>query len=278
MTIEPSTTEFVRRAPHPALAGVVASLVGYRELTPGLRVQHESAALVVPVIVSFGRPFRIAFGREPTEADTQPSFVAGLHAGPVAIRSDGGADCLQIDFTPLGAHRFFGGLAAEVASRMVDIEDALGIEGRALRRRLGEAATWDARFDLAEAFLLARTLPEARPEIAHLCAAVARARGAVSITGIAADIGISRKHLAALSMRHLGIGPKTLARMVRFRRACALAAGARAAWADVAAECGYADQAHLVREFRALAGATPTDWLARIGAGSEALRVGETAE
>ncbi|WP_052341173.1 helix-turn-helix domain-containing protein [Salinarimonas rosea] len=283
---EPSRVELVRRAPHPALASVVASLAGYREIAPGPRVQHESATLVVPVIVSFGRPFRIAFGRAPTEDDVQPSFVAGLHAGPVEIRSDGGAECLQIDFTPLGAHRFLGGLAGEIASRMVDIEDALGPAGRNLRRRLGEAATWDERLDLAEAFLLARTLPAARPEIAHLCAAVARTGGAVSIAGIAADIGISRKHLAALSARHLGVGPKTLARMVRFRRACVVATSATsgaamsagpASWADVAASCGFADQAHLVREFRSLAGATPTQWLGRIGRGAEALRAGEAA-
>ncbi|WP_372422110.1 helix-turn-helix domain-containing protein [Salinarimonas chemoclinalis] len=275
---EPSPVEFVRRVPHPALSGVVSSLAGYRERGPGLRVQHESAALVVPLIVSFGRPFRIAFGRAPTEGDAQPSFLAGLHAGPVEIRSDGGAECLQIDFTPVGAHRFLGGLAGEVASRMVDIEDALGPAGRDLRRRLGEAETWDARFDIAEAFLLARTLPAARPEIAHLCAAVSRAGGAVSIAAIAADIGISRKHLAVLSARHLGVGPKTLARMVRFRRACVVAASGRAAWADVAAACGFADQAHLVREFHALAGATPTDWLDRIRGGAEALRAGETAD
>ncbi|MGP9819056.1 helix-turn-helix domain-containing protein [Salinarimonas sp. NSM] len=275
---EPSPLELVRRVPHPALAGVVASLAGYREHAPGLRVQHESATLVVPLIVSFGRPFRIAFGRTPTRADAQPSFLAGLHAGPVEIRSDGGAECLQIDFTPLGAHRFLGGLAGEVASRMVDIEDALGHAGRDLRRRLGEAATWEARFDLAEAFLLARALPAARPEIAHLCAAIARAGGAVSIAGIAADIGISRKHLATLSTRHLGVGPKTLARMVRFRRACVVAASGHATWADVAATCGFADQAHLVREFRALSGATPTHWLGRIGRGAEALRAGEAPE
>lgn len=267
--------ELVRRVPHPALVGVVAGLSGYREVSPGLRIQHESAALVVPVIVSLGRPFRIALGRAPTQDDAQPSFIAGLHAGPVEIRSDGGAECLQIDFTPLGAHRFFGGLAGEVASRLVDIEDALGAAGSVLRQRLGEAATWDERFDLAEAFLLARTLSAPRPELAHLCAALARTGGAVSIGALAADIGISRKHLASLSARHLGVVPKTLARMVRFRRACAVATGGPADWADIAASCGFADQAHLVREFRALAGATPTEWLRRVGRGSEALRVGE---
>lgn len=274
---EPAPVEFVRRAPHPALVGVVARLAGYREIVPGLRVQHESATLVVPVVVSLGHPFRIAFGRAPTGDDARPSFIAGLHAGPVEIHSDGGAECVQIDFTPLGAHRVFGGLLGEVASRLVDIEDALGGSGRALRQRLGNAATWDQRFDLVDAFLLARTRAAPRPELTGLVASVMRAGGAVSIGALAAEIGISRKHLAALSTRHLGVGPKTLARMVRFRRACGVAARGSVRWADVAASCGFADQAHLVREFRALAGATPREWLARIGHGTEALRAGETA-
>lgn len=274
---EGDRVELVRRAPPPELAGIVAGLAGYREIGRGLGIQHESATLVVPLIVSLGAPFRIALGRSPTAADAQPSFVAGLHAGPVEIRSDGGAECVQVDFTPIGAHRFFGGLAGELASRLVDLEAALGRAGRALRERLGNASTWDARFDIVEAFLRARTLPPPRLEIAQLCAALARSGGTVPIASIAADIGISRKHLVDLSVRHLGLSPKPLARMVRFRRACVLAAAGRTSWASVAADCGFSDQAHLAREFRALAGATPGDWLARLGAGSEFLRMDEIA-
>ncbi len=269
--------ELVRRAAPRALAGVVAGLAGYREVGRGLRIQHESAALVVPLIVSLGSSFRIGLGQTPTDADAQPSFIAGLYPGPVEIHSDGGAECLQIDFTPLGAHRFFGGLVGEVASRLVGIEEALGAAGRALCERLGNAATWDERFDEAEAFLLERTLPAPRPEIAQLCASITRAGGVVAIGAIASDIGISRKHLTDLCGRYLGVGPKSLARMVRFRRACAVAEAGHAPWADVAASCGFADQAHLVREFRVLAGATPTQWLRRMGRDAEALSAGESA-
>ena len=89
---------------------------------------------MVPLIISFGTPFLIALGREPDAADRQPSFAAGLHAGPVFIESDGGAECVQVDFTPLGAYRFFGGTVVDLAARMVDIGDVLGREGRATAR------------------------------------------------------------------------------------------------------------------------------------------------
>ena len=77
----------------------------------------EAAALVVPVIVSFGEPFAIALGRQPDEGDRIASFTAGLTSAPALILSYGGAHCLQNDFTPLGACRFFARPMASAASR-----------------------------------------------------------------------------------------------------------------------------------------------------------------
>ncbi|TIU04954.1 MAG: helix-turn-helix transcriptional regulator, partial [Mesorhizobium sp.] len=70
--------------------------------------------------------------------------------------------------------------------------------------------------------------------------------------------GWSRKHLAGKFSNAIGVGPKTLSRIVRFNRALGLSRQDQSDWADIAADCGYADQAHLVREFRDLAGETPT--------------------
>ena len=105
----PLAFELVRRAPSQRMAGLIWGMTGYRETASGRFSQRETAPMVVPLIISFGTPFLIALGREPDDADRQPSFAAGLHAGPVYIESDGRAECVQVDFTPLGAYRFFGG-------------------------------------------------------------------------------------------------------------------------------------------------------------------------
>lgn len=115
----PSTFELVRRAPSQRTAGLISGMSGYREMARGRFSLRETASLVVPFIISFGTPFLIALGREPDAADRQPSFAAGLYAGPVLIESDGGAECVQVDFTPLGAYRFFGGAVVDLAARMV---------------------------------------------------------------------------------------------------------------------------------------------------------------
>jgi transcriptional regulator GlxA family with amidase domain len=88
--------------------------------------------------------------------------------------------------------------------------------------------------------------------------------GCVDIGHVAREVGWSRRHLGERFHREVGLAPKPTARLVRFDRAKSLLkrrAGAGTV-ADVAAATGYADQAHFTREFRALAGSTPTRWLA----------------
>jgi AraC-like DNA-binding protein len=258
--------EMIRRAPSPQLAGILRGLSGYRE-HPGFAglAQQEAAPLVVPLVISLGTPFQIALGRSPDGADGQPSFAAGLYAGPVHIRSDGRAECLQIDFTPTGAFRVFGGAVRELAACMVDLRDLFGVAGTRLRDRLGETACWHQRFDLAEAFIAGRVAHDLTPEVAGAWRQLAQAAGDVRIEAVAAASGWSRKRLAGRFQAEIGLGPKTVGRMLRFHRACGLARAGEA-WASVAAACGYADQAHLARDFVALAGEGPTAWARRLAA------------
>jgi len=261
----PSAFELARRAPSQRTAGLISAMTGYRETARGRFSQRETASLVVPLIISFGTPFLIALGREPDVADRQPSFAAGLYAGPVLIKSDGGAECVQVDFTPLGAYRFFGGAVVDLAARMVDISDVLGREGRQLRERLGATLLWQNRFDLVEDFVAGRASHRPSPEIEFAYRRLARSAGGARITALAKEIGWSRKHLVNRFRAELGLAPKPVARIMRFHQACRLAhAGEARGWAGVAAESGYADQAHLAREFSTLAGETPTAWARRL--------------
>lgn len=261
----PLAFEMIRRAPSQRTAGLIVGMTGYRETASGRFSQREAAHLIVPLIISLGSPFLIALGRKPDASDRQPSFAAGLYAGPVHIESDGGAECVQVDFTPLGAFSFFGGDVADLAARMVDIGDVLGRDGRQLRERLGATACWQHRFDLLEDFIAGRANHLPSPEIAFAWRRLALTAGGARITALAGEIGWSRKHLVERFRSELGLAPKSIARMMRFDRACRVArTGSAPGWAGIAAEVGYADQAHLVREFTELAGETPTAWARRL--------------
>ena len=252
--------EMVRRAPGDRLQGAVTGICGYRETAPSRFRNVEYASLTVPLVISFAEPFSIGLGKEPGDNDRFASFAAGLYAGPVVIESFGGACCIQINFTPLGARRFFGKPMSELTDSMVGLDDVLGLEGIALREQLGNARDWSTRFAIAETFVATR-LTEARAiqaEIAWAYDRITASGGRMRIASLADRLGWSRKHLAGSFSNAIGVGPKTLSRIVRFNRALGLSRQGENDWADIAADCGYADQAHLVREFRDLAGQTPT--------------------
>ena len=252
--------EMRRRLPDPALDGIVSDICGYRETAAGHFRNVEYASLTVPLVFSFAEPFAIGLGKAPGDNDRFASFAAGLFAGPVMIESFGTACCIQVNFTPLGARRFFRLPMSELTDSMVVLDDVLGAEGMALREQLGNAPDWASRFDLAEAFVTARLerAAETPLEIAWAYDRIIASGGRARISAIAEKLGWSRKHLAGSFSNAIGIGPKTLSRIVRFNRALGLSRQQTADWADIAADCGYADQAHLVREFRDLAGETPT--------------------
>jgi AraC-like DNA-binding protein len=256
----------VQRQPGPRLDGIVSRLTGYREVAIGHFRQVEAASLVTPLVINFGGSFGIGLGRSPSGNDRFRSFAAGLYAGPVVIDSFGTASCVQIDFTPLGARRFFRTPMTELTDRMVALDDVLGMEGRALRERLANEPGWGRRLDLAERFVEARIAdaPQTRPEVAWAYSQVLASGGRMPVTAIAREIGWSRKHLAERFTAETGLGPKTFARIVRFNRALGLAQSRNEEWAGIAAECGYSDQAHMAREFREMAGETPGSWQARV--------------
>lgn len=250
----------VTRRPAPALAAFVSALHDYATDAP-MPLIVEPASLDVPIIVTLSGSFRIAFDRTPDAHDRVTGFASGLHAGTVAMAADAGVACVQINLTPLGARLVLRQPMDVFAGCLVPL-DALGLEP--LAARLADCATPDARLALAEAWVSRRIAAARADEGRETRAAatafrlLARTHGQVRIDALADRIGWSRKRLAAQFRAEFGLTPKPLARILRFRRAAALAAAApRPNWADIAAASGYSDQAHLVREYGRLAGRTP---------------------
>lgn len=254
---------FARRTPE--LAGMVDEIIGYRENGVGIVGAIEMAALVVPFIVSFGDSFTIGLGKAPGADDRFGSFTSGLFAGPVVINSSGHAACIQVNFTPLGAWRFFGMPMDELADRMVPLDDLGDPEFEPLRQRLWDESDWQRRLDVMQRFVTQR-LQRARsadPALGWAYDHMLARSGDVQIAEIAGRLDWSRKHLVHRFRQQLGLPPKAIARMIRFQAALAMARSPEnSGWADIAAACGYADQAHFTRDFREFSGMSPSGWRA----------------
>jgi AraC-like DNA-binding protein len=193
------------------------------------------------------------------------------------VGSSGSAHCLQVNFSPLGALRFFGVAQSEIAGRTLSLGDLLGRDALHLADELHDAADWTKRFALLDCFI-ARRFEQARAPHATVRAVwhgLERSKGAASIAGLAREAGVSRRHLAKLFRAEIGATPKTMARILRFEHACHMAAAVpRQGWADIAYEAGYADQSHLAREFSELSGLSPSDLLRRDNADAAVLENG----
>lgn len=132
--------------------------------------------------------------------------------------------------------------------------------GACWKSGLTEVGSWEQRFDLVEAMLGARLeaadLPPA--DVDWAWRRLVASRGDLRIAELAAELGCSRKHLAARFREHVGLPPKLFARVLRFRHASDLLSAPGTSLAQLAAVCGYYDQAHLDRDFRDFTGTTPT--------------------
>lgn len=260
--IDPSPF-FVHRHPDATMRGLVDGFFAYEERGVALQNAVETASLTVPLIINFGGPYRIGLGRRPSQADHIGSFASGLFAGPVLIDSDGCSQCIQVNFTPLGGRLFFGLPMSQLADLMVRL-DELGDPGiLQLADRLAALNSWEARLDLAGRFVgdrLARA-SRAEPAVSWAFHEMLARSGAVRTGAIARKLDWSRRKLVERFRTEIGLPPKAVARIIRFNAAqTAARASASPNWADIAAQYGFADQAHLSREFAELAGASPTAW------------------
>jgi len=139
--------------------------------------------------------------------------TSGLFAGHVVIDSTGASACVQVNFTPLGAFRFFGVPVGELCGRMVPLEDMSDAGLGELRRRLEDTADWNQRLKLAEAFIAARLrrAPAEHPATAAAFRTLCAGYGEVPVATVAARVGWSRKQLAQRFRDEVGLPPKAVA-------------------------------------------------------------------
>lgn len=134
-------------------------------------------------------------------------------------------------------------------------------ERLASARQLTEAAAI-LEGAIAERFAMGSTRHATR---AQLALAAAERLTRANVNAVAFDLGVSERHLRRVFRDVVGVSPKVFSRLRRFRVALRAArVDAQASWASIAASAGYYDQAHLIAEFRAIAGVTPPALLSEL--------------
>jgi AraC-like DNA-binding protein len=257
--------EYAQARPSPALRPYIAFYSGYRQRGVAPALHRGLPSPYLTLILTLDDPLVIAAHPDRRQRPGRyDALIGGLHLAPALITHDGNQSGVQVAVHPLGCRALFGLPAGELASLDTDFGAVSG-DGfvGALRERLREAVTWSHRFALLDDAMagLIRDRAAVHPDVAYAFDRLVDSGGEVTIGDLAGEIGWSPRHLTNRFRAEVGLRPKETARVVRFDRARRLLhTGARLG--DVAAKGGYFDQAHLSREFHALAGVSPTRWMA----------------
>jgi len=244
-------------------AGPAAATVAYREWAPPPALApwvRRVWALTVPDASGPGRV--LPDGCMDIVVLGGTLLVAGPDTGPVPIARRAGETVIGVRFHPGAGPAVLGPRASELRDARVPLDAVWGRAGRELEERVA-AASPAAGLAVLQAQLLARlgaaSLPDPMVAAAvHLLERHPALPGRVGGLGIA--LGLGERQLRRRFLTAVGYGPKTLARVLRFQRLLELLdrGGPRPSLAAVAAEAGYADQAHMTTECTRLARIAPT--------------------
>jgi AraC-like DNA-binding protein len=276
--------EHARHDPPARLRPFVSGYVGYR-LEGAAPARHRGLPSPdLTFIVTLDDPLAIDAHPDPGQpAESYDTLLGGLHTSPAMVSHDGRWSGVQLGLTPLGARTLLGLPAGELASWDAEATDVIGGFATQMRELVVGQPTWAGRFAVIDE-LLGRRAEKAdadrrraiRPEVGYAWRRLRETRGGVGVAELAAETGLSARRLGSLFSAEFGLTPKEAGRVFRFSHALrrigqamgtaggrpAAVGGTAATFARLAAECGFYDQAHLAREFRALAGCPPSQWLA----------------
>ncbi|HEY0682492.1 MAG TPA: helix-turn-helix transcriptional regulator [Steroidobacter sp.] len=169
---------------------------------------------------------------------------------------------------PLGAHHaVLGAPVSEFAGRIVALRDLWDTAAtQRLEEKLAAASDAGSAVVTLKAAIAERIGPGTCFDTnTRLAQSAARRLESRSVASVAEELGVSERHLRRVFSEVVGLSPKTFAKLMRFERALTAAKDGRdSCWSDIAVSAGYYDQAHLIADFRSIAGATPREFLAEV--------------
>jgi len=251
-----------------ALQAHVSHILLYRET---FAAGHEVRERVLP-----DGAVRLVFnlGDAPSAGDGAglPVEAIGASAAPVVVRMRDTVEGISVTLRPGAAAALLGLPAGEVAGQAIHLDELWQGDAAELLARMAEAPDDAARAVLLQSALERRLRGgggAVHAAAMHAARLIAESGGRRPLRDVAAAVGVGERRLQQLFHAHVGLSPRAWARLARLHDCLrALRLQSAPAWADVAVGSGFYDQSHLVNEFRALCGVTPTEFMGHAISGS----------
>jgi AraC-like DNA-binding protein len=256
-----------------APAGVYASAAPGAALRPFVERIHYGREWVDPArpiaerVLPDGGVHLIFNLGDPPAVPGGPGVAAvavGARCEPSIIHMAGRVEHVTVTLRPGGIAALLGIPAAELVGHDVPLDELWGAFAAEALERLAPTPPTRERAEAMEAVLLDRLAARAaRPDAiaAEAVRMIERAHGRIRVRALAAALGMSERRLEQIFHRHVGLSPKAVCRIARFRSTVTLLQREPdRAWSGIAYDCGFYDQSHLVNEFQALAGLAPGEF------------------
>ncbi|MFD5146438.1 helix-turn-helix domain-containing protein [Streptomyces sp. NPDC058401] len=249
-----------RRPPAAALRPLILNYTGFHTEFTAPRRRLELPTGCVTLVFSFSEGLWVSRTEDLAAARLRPvarAMISGPRTVPAIGVHSGVVHGLEVNMTPQGCYRLFGVPMWHFEDAHVDLVDVLGPQGRHLTERLQALPSWTERFALLDALFCARLDcgPSPAPEVDGALSGLWS--NTLSLTRVSAETGWSARTVRARFREQVGLSPKAMARVFRLQHALRMLAAGTAA-AQVAAVCGYHDQAHLSREVKSMTGLPPS--------------------
>jgi AraC-like DNA-binding protein len=227
------------------------------------------------VILPDGRPELVLHFGDAFERVTrggrakQPlTLFAGQLTEQLTLRATGDVNVLGVRFHSYGGGPVLRVPQQDLAGLTLDVADISPGLARSLRTVRDQTDDVNVAVPLVQS-VLEKWIEQRAADwrVQAVTRRIVDSGGAVSIDRLAEDLSLTRRHLERLFVDAVGLPPKRLARITRFQRALRMLEQAEPRQRGVvtAAACGYADQSHFIREFRQLAGCSPSEHLLHHG-------------
>lgn len=227
-------------------------------------------------------------GREPYVQETLPhpcvhlvverghSALFGVVRGRFTKRLEGAGRAFGIRFRAGGFAPFWPAPVSALTGRTPTLGEAFGEAGGAYERDVLAREDDASLVALAESFLGARLPRRADAQVGRIVRAVERITGDRAVTRVevvAREMGVSARTVQRLFRAYVGVSPKWVICRQRLHDAAErLASGEVVDWPRLALELGYFDQAHFIRDFKAMVGVTPADYARGVAEGAAGAR------
>ena len=210
----------------------------------------------IELILNFGDRFSQHCDR--TRKLQPKNFLVGQMTGPIMISPSGPVELIGIRFHPGGTLPFLRMPLHDVTDQVVELGSLSSTLERDLLRAASESSALSEKIRAIEQFL-STCLATSKYDswLMNIAARIVDSRGLIAVDDLAGDAGISSRQLERRFLREVGVGPKLLGRIIRFQQVFRAVEQGSNAWAEIAVECGYYDQAHLIRDFNQFAQQTP---------------------